>query len=158
MPISSYNWYPPTKQRYAITLGAVVLAVIVWLATRGESDWSPRIITLVVVFVSLFLLVEQDARVDGQAGLMIREGRLFGRFLVWRWRDQLSDFTSVGFRRQHDPESGDTVFVGLRRRSGRLVAIQYFFVGAGQPCLEAERAGRSLSETTGLPLHEEAVK
>jgi hypothetical protein len=155
MPVSSYNWHPHTRRRYAFTFGAIALAVVVWFATHGESDWSPRIITLVVVVVSLFLLVEQDARVDSQAGVMIREGRLFGRLLVWRWRDRLSDFTGVGFRRQHDPEDGDTVFVGLRRRSGRLVAIRYFFVAAGQPCYEAERVGRSLSDTTGLQLHED---
>lgn len=155
MPVSSYNWHPHTKRRYAFTFGALALAAVVWFATRGESDLSPRIITFAVVFVSLFLLVEQDARVDSQAGMMVREGRLFGRFLVWRWRNRLSGFTGIGFRRQHDPEDGDTVFVGLRRQSGRLVAIRYYFVGAGQPCYEAERVGQSLAEATGLQLYEE---
>src|SRR5215471_4257252 len=126
MPASSYNWHPFTKRRYAFVVGAVVVAIGVWFATQGENEWSPRIIAFAIVLVSVFLLVEQDARVDAQAGVMIREGRLFGRFLVWRWRDRLSDFIGVGFRRQHDPEDGDTVFVGLRRPSGRLVAIQYF--------------------------------
>jgi|SRR6516165_9407573 hypothetical protein len=155
MPISRYNWHPHSKRRYVFAFGAVALGIVIWFATRGESDWSPRLITSAVVLVSLFLLVEQDAKVDGEAGVMIREGRLFGRFLVWRWRDRLTDFDGVGFRRQHDPEDGDTVFVGLRRPSGRLVAIRYFFVGAGRPCYEAEKVARSLSETTGLQLYEE---
>ncbi len=157
MPQSRYKWHPHTRRRYAFAVGAVALGVVVWLVTRGESDWSPRIITLVVVLVSLFLLVEQDTEIDAQAGMVIREGRLFGRYLVWRWRDRLSDFTGVGFRRHHDPEGDDTMFVGLKRRSGRLMPIQYFFAGAGKPCYEAERVGRSLSELTGLQVHEDLV-
>ena len=88
---------------------------------------------------------------------MIREGWLFGRFLVWRRRDRLGEFTGVALRRQRDSEGNDTVFVGLRRRSGRWVPIQYFHVGQGQPCYEAERIGRSFSEATGLEFHGDAA-
>ena len=156
MPISRYNWHPQKKRwRYAFAFIAVALGVVVWFAAWSETSWSPRILIVFFVFVSLFLLIEQDAHIDGQAGMVIREGRLFGRYLVWRMRNRLSDFTGVGFRRHHDPDGGDTVFVGLLRHSGRLVAIHYFSVGAGGPCHEAEKAGRSLSETTGLQLHDE---
>jgi hypothetical protein len=158
MSISRYNWHPQKKRwRYAFAVIAVALGIVVWFATRSESDWLPRILIFFFVVVSLFLLIEQDVRVDGEAGVVVREGRLFGRYLVWRIRDRLSDFTGVGFRRHHDPDGGDTVFVGLRRHSGRLVAIQYFSVGAGGPCHEAEKAGRSLSEVTGLQLHDDKV-
>jgi hypothetical protein len=156
MPISSYNWHPYTKRRYAFALGAAVFVIVVWLTTRGGIEWAPRIIALLIFLVSLFLLVEQDTKVDRKAGVVIREGWLFGRFLVWRWRDRLDQFIGVGFRRQHDPDGGnDTVFVGLRRRSGRLVPVQYFYAGPGQPCSEAERVGRSLLEATGLEFHED---
>jgi hypothetical protein len=156
MPISNYKWHPYTKRRYAFTVGAAVFVTVVWLTTRGGIEWAPRIMALFIFLVSLFLLIEQDTKVDRPADVMIREGWLFGRFLVWRRRHLLSEFTGVGFRRQHDSEGGnDTVFVGLRRRSGRLVAIRYFLVGRGQPCYEAERIGRSLSEATGLQLHED---
>ncbi len=154
MRIAQYNWHPYTRRRYAFAVCAVAGGLAVWFAMRGESDWLPRIIPLCFVLISLFLIVEQSARVDVATGTVIRDGRLFGRYLVWRWRNRLSDFTGVGFLRNNDPEGGDTVFVGLRRRSGRLMAIQYFFVGSGFPCNEAERVGRSLSENTGLPLNE----
>jgi hypothetical protein len=133
MPILSYKWHPYTKRRYAFTFGAAVFVIVVWLTTRGGIEWAPRIMALLIFFVSLFLLIEQDTKIDGSAGVMIREGRLFGRFLVWRRRDRLSESTGVGFRRQHDPEGNDTVFVGLRRRSGRLVSIQYFLLDKVSP-------------------------
>jgi hypothetical protein len=112
MPPLHYNWHACTKRRYWFSFAAVGLGTIIWFATRGGADWAPRIVALVLVLVSLFLLVEQDARVDPEAGMVIRMGRLFGRWLVWRWRDHLNDFTAVRLRRQHDPEGGDTILLG----------------------------------------------
>ena len=57
--------------------------------------------------------------------------------------------------RQSDPEGCDTVFVGLRRRSGRLMAVRYFYAGTGQSSVEVERVARNLADATGLQLHEE---
>jgi hypothetical protein len=156
--IFSYNWHPQSKKwRYVFAFIFVGIAVVVWLAMRGEKDWTPRLICFAVGLASLCLFVEQEARIDAQAGVMIREGRLLGRVLVWRWRDRLADFVEVGFSRSQDAEGNDTIFVGLRRRSGRLAVIQYFCVATGTPCYQAEMAGRSLAEATGLKLCEEAV-
>jgi hypothetical protein len=114
-------------------------------------------VVLFFVLGSLFLLVEQDARIDPAAGIVICEGRLFGRYLVWRWKNPLNDFIAVGLRRQTNPENGDTIFVGLQRRSGRLVALQYFFAGQARPCPEAQQAARRLADTTGLQVKEEVT-
>jgi hypothetical protein len=124
--IMRYKWHPYTKRRYIFAIAAIVLGAVVWLFLRDEKDWPPRVITLVFAIASIFLLVEQDTEVDMQKRVIIREGRLLGRYLVWRLRDQLSDFTEVCFRRQNDSENGDTVFVGLRRHTGRMMAIQFF--------------------------------
>jgi hypothetical protein len=132
---------------------AVTLAVVVWWATRATGEWEPRALTAFFAVTALAVLIEQRARIDVVAGVLVREGRLLGR-VVWRWRHQLRDFTGIGLRRQSDPEGDDTVFVGLRRASGRLMAIQYFFVPAGAHSFEAEKMARSLADLTGLPLDE----
>lgn len=153
-PCARYHWHPFTKRRYAFAVGAVGFAGFAWLASWDDNPWPPRVISLVIALVSLGLLIEQDTIVDGQAGLVIREGRLFGRILVWRRHHPLRVFTEVALRRQHDPEGNDTVFAGLHRRSGRPMAIRYFFATTGQPCCEAERFAQQLSETTRLPWNE----
>jgi hypothetical protein len=137
------------------TFGAIILGVIVWVATRGESSWMTCVIAGSIVFISLFLFIEQQARIDVSAHRVVREGCLFGRNLVWRWRNQLKDFDGVGFQRSADPEGPDTVFVGLRRPSGRFMPVQYFHASLERRCYEANKAGEDLSEATGLPLYED---
>jgi drug/metabolite transporter superfamily protein YnfA len=155
--VNGYTWHPQQKWwRYAFAAGAVAFAVIVWLATRSEPEVWPRVLASSFALVALFPLIEQNTRVDARARIIVREGRLFGCFRVWLWRDHLSEFTGVGMSRQSDSEGGyDTVLVGLSRRSGRLMAVSYFHAVAGQPSVEAEQVARSLADTTGLQLHED---
>src|SRR4051812_43340372 len=123
--MTSYTWHPQqTKGRYAFAAAAVALAAFVWLTTRNEPEVWPRVLASFFALVAVALLIEQDTRVDADAYTVVREGRLFGRFRVWLWRHPLSEFTAVAMRRQSDPEGCDTVFVGLRRRSGRLMAVR----------------------------------
>jgi len=156
--MSSYPWHPQqTRGRYAFAFAAVALALGVWLAALREPELWPRILTAIFALVAVGLLIEQDTRIDTDAHTVVREGRLFGRFRVWIWRHPLSEFTGVAMRRHSDPEGSDTVFVGLRRRGGRLMAVRYFYAGVGQPSVEAERVARSLADTTGLPLHDDVA-
>jgi len=154
--MTNYSWYPQkTKWRYALAVSAVGLGVFVFLMTHTEPEFGPRILASFFALVAVFLFIEQDTHIDSNGLTIVREGRLFGRFRVWLWRHQLSEFTSVTMRRQIDPEGCcDIVFVGLRRRNGRLLAVSYFSAGSNQPSVEAERVARSLAETTGLPLDE----
>ena len=155
----SYTWHPQRKKwRYGFAVLAVALAVIVWLATRAEPEiWPPRLLASFFALVAVALLIEQDTHVDADSRAIIREGRLFGRFRVWRWRHHFSEFTEVAMSRTKDPEGGDMVLVGLRRQSGRLMAVRYFYTGTGEPNVEAERVARSLAEATGLHLNDEVA-
>jgi hypothetical protein len=150
------NWHPQQKRRrYVFAAGALALTVVVWLATRSDREFWPRLIASLFALVAFGVLIEQDTRLDADARTVVREGRLFGRCRVWLWRNSLSDFTGVAIRRQPDSDGGcDTVFVGLQQRNGRLMALSYFFVGIGQPSVEAERAAQNLVDMTGLQLHE----
>lgn len=157
MPVLRYKWHPYTRRHnYFMAVCGVALGIAGWLATGEERNWAPRILVCVFVLFCLLLLVDHETRIDVAASLVISEGRLFGRYLVWRRQAWVSDFTTVGFRRHRHSDGNDTVFVGLRRRSGRLMAVQYFSVGAGYPCDEAERAARNLAEATGLEIHQAA--
>ena len=152
---TSYTWHPPQKRwRYAFAVVAVTLAVFVWLTTRADPELWPRSLASFFALVAVVLLIEQNTHVDADARTVVREGRLFGRFRVWLWRHHLSEFTGIAMKRQSDAEGGATVFVGFRRRSGRLLAVRYFHADLGQSSVEAERVARHLAETTGLRLHE----
>ena len=153
-----FDWHPHRIKRCAFISFALALGGVVWwTATLRETHWYPRVLTMLSAMFGLFLLVEQAARIDSAAGTVTREGRLFGRYLVWRRRNRISDFTGIGLKRHHDPDNGDTIFVGLRRPSGRLVAIQCFFVSRNHACHEAERAALLLAAATRLPMHQLAA-
>ena len=149
-----FDWHPHRIRRCAFICFALALAGVVWWATLQETHWYPRVLTVLCAMIGLFLLVQQDARIDSAAGTVTREGRLFGRYLVWRVRNRLCEFTGIGLERHYDPDTGDTIFVGLRRPSGRLVALQYFFVSRNRSCHDAERAALLLAAATRLPMHQ----
>ena len=154
--ITSYTWHPERKRwRYSFAATAVLLAGFVWMTTHNEPDVVPCVLASFFTLIAVALLIEKDTRVDSDTRTIIREGRLFGRFRVWLWRHHLSEFTGVATIRHIDPDGTDTLFVGLRRRSGRHLAIRYFYAGKGRASVEAELIARSLSEITGLPLHED---
>ena len=154
--MTSFTWHPrQVRWRYAFAAASVALAAFVWLATRSEPELGPRFLAAFFALGAVALLIEQDTRVDSDAGNIVREGRLFGRFRVWLWCHPLSEFSGVAMRRHFDPEGQDTVFVGLRRQSGRFMAVRYFYAGTNQPSGEAERSAQELAEITGLKLHED---
>ena len=157
--MSSYSWHPPElRGRYVFAVVPVAVAVGGWLALRSEPDLFLRILPGAGVIVAVAILIEHDTRIDADARTVVRESRLFGSFVVWLWRHPLSEFTGVTIQRESEPdEFRDTVFVGLRRRSGRRMWVCYFHTGVGQPSVEAELVARSLADTTGLQLHQDVA-
>ena len=157
--MSSYSWHPPQlRGRYAFAIVPVAVALGGWLALRSEPEMFLRILPGACLLVAGALLIEHDTRIDADARAVVRESRLFGSFVVWHWSHPLSEFTEVTIQRESEPdEFRDTVFVGLRRRSGRRMWVCYFQTGVGQPSVEAELVARSLADTTGLHLHEDVA-
>jgi len=158
--MTSYSWHPEKTGRYAISIVMAAVALCGWVATRSEPQEQPLILacTFAVVALAAALHVDHDTCVDADARTVVRESRLFGRFRVWLWHYPLSEFTGVAMQRESDPgEGSDTVFVGLRQRSGRLMWVCYFHAGVGKPCVEAELVARSLADATGLQLHKDVA-
>ena len=157
--MGTYSWHPPyLRGRYVFAVVPVAVAIGGWLALRSEPELFLRILPGAGVIVPVAILIEHDTRIDADARTVVRESRLFGSLVVWLWRYPLSEFTGVTIKRESDPnEFSDTVFVGLRRRSGRRMWVCYFHTGVGQPSVEAELVARSLADTTGLQLHEDVA-
>ena len=157
--MGTYSWHPPyLRGRYVFAVVSVAVAIGGWLALRSEPELFLRILPSAGVIVAVAILIEHDTRIDADARTVVRESRLFGSFVVWLWRHPLSEFTGVTIQRESEPdEFRDTVFVGLRRRSGRRMWVCYFHTGVGQPSVEAERVARSLADTTGLQLHQDVA-
>ena len=155
--MSSYSWHPPSlRGRYVFAVVPVAVAIGGWLALRSEPDLFLRILPGAGVIVAVALLIEHDTRIDADARTVVRESRLIGTLVIWLWRHPLSEFTGVTIQRESEPdEFRDTVFVGLRRRSGRPMWVSYFHTGVGQPSVEAKLVAQSLADTTGLQLDQD---
>jgi hypothetical protein len=153
----SYSWHPPyLRGRYVFAVVAVAVAIGGWLALRSEPDLFLRVLPIACVIVAVAALIEHDTRIDADAHAVVRESRLIGTLVVWFWHHPLSEFTEVTTQRESEPgEFHDTVFVGLRRRSGRPMWVSYFHTGVGQPSVEAKLVAQSLADTTGLQLDQD---
>ena len=149
----NYLWHPQERSwRYTIALGIVVSAMVCWWVTRGGGDWALRILSLVFAIAALGLLTEQETHVHAGTRTLSREGRLFGRFLIWRCHRPLGDFTGVAVRHYEDSDGQVTFYVELVRPSGRSLAVRYFY---GRACSEARSAAENLARATGLQMHED---
>lgn len=148
-----YNWrqYPRVYQ-YALGLFICALgAVSLLVASRHvSSPWS--IFGYVFLVVGFFALVEQQTRIDTESHKVSREGRLFGWLRLWFTRHPLGDFTAVTCRRFEQAQENDTIFIGLRRQSGRVMEVRQFTVANGYPCESAHREAEALARRLGLPL------
>jgi hypothetical protein len=153
----SYNWQRlPRVYLYffgAFFIGLGVLAVWVPAAAHESSHW-PTIIGYVFLICGFFMFVDQQTRIDTQSHLVFREGRLFGYLRLWFTRRSLGDFTAVTCRRVEHIRSNDSVFIGLRRQTGRVMELCYFTVATGYPCEQARREAQLLAQRLGLPLDE----
>jgi hypothetical protein len=108
----------------------------------------------VSLLVAFFCLIKQQTSIDTDSRMVSREGYLFGRYRLWRRRRPLNDFVAVRCRRYPHPGENDTVFIGLRRRAGRVMELRYCNVTHGSPGSQAQSDARWLADITGLPLDE----
>lgn len=154
----TFTWHPhPKPGRYALSISVLIFSIVGWIAIRSTPELWTRIVVSIFALCAFFSLIEQNTRVDEARSLIIREGLLFGRFRLWLWCHRLSGFTGVVLRKRSDPEHGDNVFVGLKRRNGRYLWVSYFHAGSDQSSVEAMRVARSLADATELQLFEDAA-
>ena len=136
--------------RYRYAAGAALCGLgCTWAALQSHA-WPVFAIAVGFVFASFCLATEQQTHIENAVGTVTREGRLFGVILVWRTRRSLTDFCAVTFQRTHDPEGGDSVFVGLQPKRGRFVAVRYFATSSGGRCDAAVDYACRLAGNTSL--------
>jgi hypothetical protein len=155
----SYSWHPyPRLWTYAMGIFACTLGALVLWLTSHQKFGVPSVLGYVFVVLGFFTCVEQQTRIDTESHRVYREGRLFGWLRLWFTRRPLGDFTAVTLRRvQHyDDAAGgnDSVFVGLKRQTGRVMEVCYFTVANGYPCERAHSEAQGLAQMLGLPLDE----
>ena len=146
------NWHPPGfKPRLVATVigltGAGCLMAGLW-----QAILPLLIFGLLFLAAAGFFLVQQETIVDGEARQLVLEGRRFGRFCLWRRRYPLSEFAAVTCRRVIRAGEAETIFVGLRRITGRIMEVGYFNRGADYS--QARSLADRLVEATGLPVEE----
>ncbi len=144
--------------RYCYAAGTAVCAALsFFVALRSDGGWPLLIVGALFAFASFGMAADQQTRIDTAAGTVTREGRLFDRILVWRTRRSLADFSAVTFQRTHDPEGGDSVFVGLQPKRGRFIAVRYFSTTSGGRCDAAVDYACHLAGNTKLEIIRENV-
>ena len=154
----SYSWHPYRRLYvYAMGIFANALGMLsLWVASRHASGpWT--IFGYMFLACGFFMFVEQQTRINTESHLVFREGRLFGWLRLWFTRRSLADFTAVTCRRVEHVRDNVSIFVGLRRQTGKVMEICYFTVANGYPCEQARREAQDLAERLGLPLDESVV-
>ena len=157
--VISHAWQPMgTPVRYYYAFGIALCAVLCFfLALRSEGGLPLFLMGGLFAFASLGMATDQQTHIDTAAGTVAREGRLFGSILLWRTRRSLTDFSAITFQRTHDPEGGDSVFVGLQPKRGRFVAVRYFTTSSGGRCDAAVDYACRLAGDTRLQVIRENV-
>lgn len=150
--IICYDWHPPGINQYLFGFIAIACGAGSILASIHESSRTLLIIGILFLFCAFFCFVKQETRIDTELRLVIREGRLFGRFRVWFTRYPFDAFAGVTCRRFERVRDNDTVYVGLRRKKGRIMELRYFNVASGYPDEQAKREAQNVAENIGLPL------
>ena len=154
--IISYNWQRiPRAYLYLAGLLFIGLgALAIWAPAAHKSSRWPAIIGYAFLICGFFLFIDQQTRIDTESHLVTREGRLFGWLRLWFTRRSLGDFTAVTCHRVEHVRDNDSVFIGLRRRTGRVMELCYFTVASGHPCEQARKEAQHLAQRLGLPLDE----
>ena len=147
-----YNWHPPGIDQYFMVVAATGFGVIFLALGLYQHAISASTFGVVFLLVGFFCFVEQHTSIDTESRMVSREGCLFGRFRLWLRRRPLSDFVAVRCRRYPHPGENDTVFIGLRPRTGRVMELRYYSVAHGSLPFQALSEASWLAEITGLPL------
>jgi len=109
----------------------------------------------------LFLLagfsfcIKAETCIDPNTRQVVREGRLFGKYRIWRRVYPFAAFKTVAFRLYESTGENGTVRIGLRRQNGRIMEVCYFNVGPGPNSgRELRSDALNLSRAIGLPVEE----
>jgi hypothetical protein len=142
----AYDWHPFRRTIcYAFAVGLAAAAFgCFWLAREA---WVFNVVGVLFAAFSIGMLCDQRTFVDRGAGIIQREVRLFGTVLLWRSERLLTEFVAVGSK-STNAQDGNTIFVGLVPKKGRLFSVRYF----SSRYEEAELFANRLSQDTGLPL------
>jgi hypothetical protein len=116
---------------WLMCLMALVFGSMTIVVSFNVPDGKWVILGLGVLFVlcGLCMFIRPVTVVDSSAGVLSRQSRLFGNYLVWNRQFYFSEFSAVVVRRVRRSNSGrdpDQFFVSLRRQSGRQLLISYF--------------------------------
>jgi hypothetical protein len=153
----------PIRLRYGRAvnqlLGVAAALGFSYLFWRGGiSGWPAVVWFLFAALVILLCLSFGSTHFQPAPPRVFREWRFLGFIPIWQRDYPLVTFSGVQPRLQRGPQPSDSYwFVGLVERSGRFLAVQWFYTGSEAPCEEANRYASRLSEITGLPLAETQV-
>ena len=139
------NWHPPGFKPWLAGAGC-------FAAGLRQTVLPLRIFGLLFMVAAGFFLVWQETIIDMQSRQLLREGRLFGRLCVWRRHYPLGEFVAVTCRRVVRSGEAETIFVGLRRNTGRIMEVGYF--NRSSDYSQARGLACRLVEATGLLLVE----
>ena len=155
---------PSIRLRYGAGIGAQLIGVTAALGFSyffwrgGISGLSAVIWFSFAALVILFCLTFGDTQFQTAPPRVFRQWRFLGFIPLWRRDYSLDTFTGVQRRHRRGPQPVDGIWmVGLVKRSGRFLAVQWFYTGSDGPCPEANRYALELAELTGLPLVETHV-
>ena len=127
--VLNYNTQPLGVDQHFIAVAASGVGVGCLALGLYQHAMSAPAIGVVSLFIAFFCFVKKQTSIDTESRIVSREGYLFGRLRLWFRRRPLSDFVAVRCRRCPKPGENDTVFIGLRRRTGRVMELRYYTVG-----------------------------
>jgi hypothetical protein len=111
----------------------------------GHRDAFTGGLGLLFLFFGLAMLIRRRSVVDTATRMVLVESRLFGILTLWSRCIPFSEFDRVLVRRE-------SLFVYLRRRSGRKVLVQYFNASEGSAWDAAAALARRLSADLHLEI------
>jgi hypothetical protein len=124
----------------------------------GISGWPAGIWFSFAALVIVFCLSFGSTEIQTAPLRVFRQWRFLGLIPVWRRHYAQDSFTGIQPRLKRGPLQEDSMwFVGLLERSGKFLALQWFYTGSNAPCAEANTFAVRLSQITGLPLVETHV-
>lgn len=149
--INSYAWHPyRASARYFCTaITALVAAICFCFEFRF---WPVTVLGALFAWFAVNFAIGWQTLVDPEAETLTREGRLFDRFLIWRGKRSLADFSAVVCQRVKNPEGCDSVYVGLRPKRGWFFNVRYFTAGTDGRCDEADECVRQLAADMRLEI------
>jgi hypothetical protein len=147
-----YHWQPAGTNRSFFAVACVGFGMMgLWVGAYQKS--LPFLIFGGFCLLSAVLFcIRREIRIDTESRAVILEDRLWGRLRIRLTRWPLSDFIAVTCTSNRgNTIDGVLLAVGLRRRSGRILRIQYL-----NNCTEPLNEARWLAGKIGLPLEESA--